>query len=187
MTVGVLALQGDFSEHAELLRLLKVRWREVRTLEDLRCVHRLIIPGGESTVIAQLLSTTGLREEIQRRAAQGTLPIYGTCAGAILLANRVSGKEPPRSLGLLDVTVDRNAYGTQTQSFEAILKVKGLRSPVRAAFIRAPQITAVGEGVEVLASHGGKPVLVRQGDILAGTFHPEVRGRTEIHELFMKF
>ncbi len=186
MTVGVLALQGDYSEHIGILNTLKVKAAEVRTPADLKHVQKLIIPGGESTTIASLLETTGLRKAIISRARKGTLTIFGTCAGAILLARKVSGKNVPPTLGLLNMKIERNAFGSQLQSFEAHLNIKGLQDPMVVSFIRAPRITKTGWRVEVLASHDGYPVLVRKGKILAGTFHPELRGGTEIHRLFLK-
>ncbi|MSR87078.1 pyridoxal 5'-phosphate synthase glutaminase subunit PdxT [Candidatus Peribacteria bacterium] len=185
MTIGVLAFHGDFAEHLDVLKSLSVQCREVRSLADLDKVHRLIIPGGESTVMSRFLDESGLDKEIIKRVVQGSLPIYGTCAGAILLAKKVTGKNAPRSLKLIDMVIDRNAYGTQAQSFQTELKLKGMKKPLPVAFIRAPMITKVGEDVEVLASHNGFPVLVKQGSVLAGTFHPEVRGQDAIHRLFL--
>lgn len=186
MIVGVLSFHGDFAEHLEILRSLGAKAIEVRTLEDLARVHRLIIPGGESTVISRFLASTGTGAEIKKRVGEGSLPIYGTCAGAIILAKKVTGKNAPTSLGLLDMTADRNAYGTQAQSFHADLTVKGIKKPVPVAFIRAPMITKIGLRVEVLAEHKGAPVLVREGKILAGTFHPEVRAQNEVHRMFLR-
>ena len=205
MNIGVLSFQGDFAEHLAVLRSLKMKAMEVRSVQDLNQVERLIIPGGESTVMAQFLEETGVGKEIVRRvkikSSDTTKPsapclaradhkniplfVYGTCAGAILLAKKATGKNAPRTLGLIDITIDRNAYGTQLDSFEANLTIAGIPSSVPVAFIRAPVITKVGKNVEVLASHRGKPVLMRQGKILAGTFHPEVRGERRIHELFL--
>ena len=185
MTIGVLAFQGDFAEHIDVLRTLKVSAIEVRSLEELSRVGALIIPGGESTVIAKFLWETGMGKEIISRVHNNSLCVFGTCAGAILLAKHVTGKNVPKSLGLLDITIDRNAYGTQIESFEASLKIKGLKNPLKAAFIRAPKITRVGKDVEVLASHKGVPVLVRGGAVMAATFHAEVRGETVLHELFL--
>ncbi|MBI3332376.1 pyridoxal 5'-phosphate synthase glutaminase subunit PdxT [Candidatus Peregrinibacteria bacterium] len=185
MTVGVLAFHGDFAEHIQILEDLNVKSKEVRSLQDLAVVHRLIIPGGESTVISQFLFASGVAEEIRRRVREENFPVYGTCAGAILLAKRVTGKNPPRALGLMDMTVNRNAYGTQRESFEATLKIPGEKTPLSVAFIRAPVIERVGPRVEVLASHKGHPVLVQEGSLLAGTFHPEVRADKRIHELFL--
>ena len=189
VTVGVLAFHGDFAEHLQVLADLGVPAIEVRGLEDLKSVDRLIIPGGESTVMAKFLEQTGVGAEVLRRAGKaeraGRLDVYGTCAGAILLAKKATGKNAPATLGLIDIDIERNAYGTQVDSFEAVLTVKGIKDPVDVSFIRAPVITRVGKGVEILASYQGKPVLVRQGNVLAGTFHPEVRGQTKIHEMFV--
>lgn len=185
MTVGVLALQGDFAEHIAVLRSLRVTAKEIRTAEALRTIDALIIPGGESTVMSQFLYQFGMADVIIERAKNG-MPVYGTCAGAIIVAKQANGKNAPQTLGLIDIDVDRNAYGSQAQSFETQIDVKGIHKPVPVAFIRAPIIARVGPGVEILASHDGKPVLVRQGSVLAGTFHPEIRGETAIHELFLR-
>ena len=158
---------------------------EVRSLEELKPVTHLIIPGGESTVIAQFLDRTGVGNEIRRRVKWLDLAVYGTCAGAILIAKNVKGKAAPPSLSLMKLTIERNAYGRQLQSFEANIVVKGIEKPMHVAFIRAPKILKVGRKVEVLASHSGNPVLMKQGRVLAGTFHPEVRGSQEIHKLFL--
>ena len=184
-TVGVLALQGDFAEHVRVLTEIGVATREVRNLDDLKTVDALIIPGGESTVMNSLL-TKAMREEIGRRHTNGTLPIYGTCAGAILLAKEVTGKNPPQTLKLMDIGVERNAYGTQLQSFQASLDLKEEAERLLATFIRSPKITRVGNDAEVLASYRGDPVLVRQGSLLAGTFHPEVEGEQRVHTLFLR-
>ncbi len=185
MVVGVLAFQGDFAEHIDVLRLLKVSAIEVRSLSDLAKVDALIIPGGESTVIAKFLEETGVGKEIIRRVKGKKLWVYGTCAGAIVLAKKATGKHAPKTLGLIDVTVDRNAYGTQIDSFETSLKVKGMKSPIAVSFIRAPRITKIAKDVEILASFKNEPVLVRQGSILIGTFHPEVRDELSIHRIFL--
>lgn len=185
MIVGVLAFHGDFAEHLEVLRSLKVKCLEVRSTDDLTKVNRLIIPGGESTVMARFLEETGVGDAIKKRVTERSLPIYGTCAGAILLARKATGLNPPKTLRLIDITVERNAYGTQLESFSADLRIKGVKSPLPVAFIRAPVITWVGKDAEVLATHQGKPVLVRQARILAGTFHPEVTGEKRIHEMFL--
>ncbi|MFA5799731.1 MAG: pyridoxal 5'-phosphate synthase glutaminase subunit PdxT [Candidatus Peribacteraceae bacterium] len=193
MVVGVLAFQGDFAEHMDILGSMGVRCMEVRSLQDLTKVDRLIIPGGESTVMARFLQETGVGEEIKKRAERAVkaerskpLAVFGTCAGAIVLARKATGKNAPQPLGLIDIEVDRNAYGTQLQSFEAILKIKGFHQPIAVSFIRAPKITKVGKSVEVLASYKGFPVLVRQGSVLAATFHTEVRGESALHEFFLK-
>ena len=187
MIVGVLAFQGDFAEHVHILHRLHVPSLEVRTKDDLSKIDALIIPGGESTVIAQFLGSSGVGREIQRRLkdTKHPLAVYGTCAGAIVLARRATGKNAPRTLGLIDITVDRNAYGTQIESFETVISVRGIKEPLSVAFIRAPKITRIGQAVQVLAEDQGLPVLVRQGSVLVGTFHPEVRAETAIHRYFM--
>jgi 5'-phosphate synthase pdxT subunit len=126
-----------------------------------------------------------IRRRVLRPGKNDRLSVYGTCAGAILLGKRATGKNAPSPLGLIDIDVQRNAYGEQLDSFQADLKVTGIPRPLEVSFIRAPKITRVGRRVQVLASHDGVPVLVRQGNVLAGTFHPEVRGETKIHELFV--
>lgn len=186
MHAGVLAIQGDVAEHLAVLRALKVAHSEVRTCTDLlQCTH-LIIPGGESTVMAKFLWKSGLAKEIQKRVKAKSLSVYGTCAGAILVAKNVTGKNAPKPLGLIDITVERNAYGTQTESFDASVKLKGEKKAIAVSFIRAPKISRVGKSVQVLSSHGKEAVLVRQGNILAGTFHPEMRDDKTVHALFLK-
>ncbi len=154
----------------------------VRTPEDLAGVSSLCIPGGESTTIGKLARDHGLVDPIRDQAAEG-MPIFGTCAGMIVLARRVEGGEPV--LSLLDVTVQRNAYGRQVDSFEADVEVRGI-GPVRAVFIRAPQVQIVGTDVDVLAEHGGAPVVVRQGRIIAAAFHPEMAGDPRLHEHLLR-
>lgn len=185
MSVGVLSLQGDFAEHLAILGSLGISAIEVRDPCALAETEYLIIPGGESTVIGKLLKSSGLWDPITERAKDETLAIYGTCAGAILLAQEVTGKNPPDTLGLLDITVDRNAYGSQINSFAEDLPIEAIGS-LSVSFIRAPKITRVGDGIEVLAVHQGDPVLVREGRILAGTFHPEVEGESSVHEMFLR-
>lgn len=189
MLVGVLAFQGDFAEHLNVLSDMGVACVDVRNAANLAKVSRLIIPGGESTVMAQFLTSTGLGREIRRRVLRpgknDRLAVYGTCAGAILLGRRATGKNAPSPLGLIDIDLQRNAYGEQLDSFQTDLKVTGIQGVIHASFIRAPKILRVGKAVEILAKHDGMPVLVRQGNVLAGTFHPEVRGEKKIHELFL--
>ncbi len=185
MVVGVLAFQGDFAEHIDVLHAMHVPSVEVRSVADLSKVNALIIPGGESTVIAKFLASTKVGSEIIKRTKAGTLFLYGTCAGAILLSKKATGKNAPRTLGLMDVTVDRNAYGSQVDSFETTLRIHGIKAPIHVSFIRAPKITRIGKYVEVLAEFDGEPVLVRQGNVMIGTFHPEVRHETALHELFL--
>ncbi len=176
--VGILALQGDVREHKYVLLKgapdLVDQVIEVRYPEQLDYLDALIIPGGESTTFSTLMEYMDLFAPLKERIENG-LPVFGTCAGLILLAkNVVDKKEGQLTLGVLDVTVKRNAYGRQVDSFEADISIKGLDKPYRAIFIRAPMIEEVGEGVEVLAEHNGKPILVRQGNILGATFHPEL-------------
>jgi pyridoxal 5'-phosphate synthase pdxT subunit len=177
MKAGVLALQGDFREHARMFEASGAAAVFVRTAEDLASADCLAIPGGESTAISKLARAHDLVEPIRERARAG-MPIFGTCAGMIVLADKVEGGEP--LLSLLDVAVRRNAYGRQVDSFEADVEVRGIGS-VRGVFIRAPQVSSIGEGVEVLAEHGGRPVVVRQGTILASSFHPEMAGDPRLH------
>jgi 5'-phosphate synthase pdxT subunit len=188
--IGVLAFQGDFAEHIDVLQKLGVDAVEVRSLEELSHINALILPGGESTVIARFLRETGVGEEITKRVngSKGKKPltVFGTCAGAIVLAKEATGKNAPETLGLIDITVDRNAYGTQVDSFETSLSIKGIPKPVPVVFIRAPKITRVGKEVEVLAKQAGIPVLVRQGNVLVATFHSEVRSSKAVHALFLK-
>jgi len=192
LPIGVLALQGDFREHAEALTRIGVSPLKVRTVADLESVSGLIIPGGESTVMHKLSVAYGLFEPIRAKISSG-FPVFGTCAGLIMLANDITdGIVGQQTFGGLDVTVQRNAFGGQQDSFEVDLDFTGISDgPVHAAFIRAPLITRVGPGVEVLASipaddlhpHGGV-VGVRQGNLLGISFHPEVTGEDRIHRLF---
>ena len=186
--VGVLALQGAFAEHRVAFTRLGCDVVEVRTPAQLGDVDALAMPGGESTTMSRLLGTSGLYEALEVRLADG-LPVFGTCAGMILLATRVvDGRPDQRTFGAVDITVRRNGYGRQVDSFEADLDCVGLEGPFRAVFIRAPKLESLGERVEVLASHDGTPVLVRGGmnrQILCAAFHPELTSDTRIHELFL--
>ena len=184
--VGVLALQGAFSAHADILGTLGVRVVEVRLPRDLESVDALVMPGGESTTMSQLLESSGLFDAIRSRIASG-MPVMGTCAGLILLATDVlDGRSDQRSFAALDVTVRRNAYGRQIDSFEAEVAVDGLDAPFTAVFIRAPQIEAVGPGVRTLANYGGAPVVVATDRILGMAFHPELTGDTRLHHMFVE-
>ena len=183
MKAGVLALQGDFREHARVLADLGVSPLEVRTADDLARVDCLVIPGGESTTITKLARSEGLVEPIRERAAGG-MPMLGTCAGMIVMAMRIEGGEP--LLRLVDVTVRRNAYGRQVDSFEADVDVKGIDHPVRAIFIRAPWVEDVGSRVRVLAEHEGRPVVLEQGNLVVASFHPELAGETRLHEYVLR-
>lgn len=189
--VGVLALQGDFREHAEILRRMGVTVREVRLPQQLAEVDRLIIPGGESTTIGKLLLLSGLYEPIRQRAGED-LAVWGTCAGAILIAHEVLDglREGQPGLDLMDMAVRRNAYGSQLDSFETLLPMPVLgEAPVPGVFIRAPIIETVGPGVEVLGRLPEEPesvVAARQGRFLATTFHPELTSDDRIHRLFLE-
>ena len=184
--VGVLALQGDFAEHLVALRALGADAIEVRTLEELRSVDGLVIPGGESTTIARLLIAFDLIEPLRDLIVKG-LPVWGTCAGAILLAKRVPNLDRP-PLAVMDITVERNAFGRQVDSFEADLKVEGIEGvPVHAIFIRAPLIRRAGRGVTVLATlTDGTIVAAREGHLLATSFHPELTEDRRMHGLFLQ-
>lgn len=184
MKIGVLAIQGDFEAHAKMLERLGVEYVYVRTPEDLKDVDGLILPGGESTTHMKLLAETGLEEAVREMAAKGGA-LFGTCAGAILMARDVKAPEQ-ESLGLMDMTVVRNAYGRQLSSDVFLLPTKLKSEPLEMVFIRAPQIEKVGAGVKVLAERDGKPVLVEQGRMMAATFHPELTEDTTIHERFLK-
>jgi 5'-phosphate synthase pdxT subunit len=179
---GVLALQGDFREHVHVLTALGAAAVEVRTPAQLADVDRLVIPGGESTTIAKLALAGDLVRPIQERARDG-MPILGTCAGMIVMAERVIDGEP--LLSLMDVTVRRNAYGRQVDSFEADVDMDGIDHPVRGVFIRAPWIEDVGPDVRVLSTYEGRPVVLQHGSLLAASFHPELIGETGLHDYFL--
>jgi len=182
--IGVLAYQGDVREHLAILAEVGADGRQVRTPDELDGIDGLIVPGGESTVIGKLAARYGMLGPLRERARAG-LPVFGTCAGMILLAREVEG--PPQDLlGVLDVRVRRNAFGRQVASFEAEVDVKGLDGgPVPAAFIRAPWVAEAGPAVEVLAEVEGRVVAVRQGDLLATAFHPELTGERRLHRWFV--
>ncbi len=184
MKVGILAVQGDFAAHAAMLAEMGVETVEVRTVKDLDGCDGLILPGGESTTQMQFLEEEGLLDAIRRFAGRGRA-IFGTCAGAILLATKV--KNPAQaSLGLLDMTVLRNGYGRQIAS-EVVSGPSALKKdPLEMVFIRGPIIEQVGSGVEVLAEYAGKPALVQKDRILAATFHPELTDDTTVHRRFLE-
>jgi 5'-phosphate synthase pdxT subunit len=182
--VGVLALQGDFREHLHLLEALGVGPVSVKTPEGLAGVDALIIPGGESTTIGKMATRFGLIQPL-RDSIEAGLPTYGTCAGLILLAGAVTEGDQPL-IGALDVVVRRNAFGRQNESFEADLEIDGLEEPFHAVFIRAPWVEKVGGAVEVLADVEDHPVMVRQGNILATSFHPELTGDGRIHQMLLE-
>ena len=189
-TIGVFALQGDVREHLHALRALGVETLGVRRPAELEACDALVLPGGESTTMAKLARTFELFEPLRDRIKRG-LPVFGTCAGMILLADRVvDGTADQETLGGLDITVRRNAFGRQVDSFEGALDVTGVAGAVPAVFIRAPWVEQAGPEVEVLArvEHGpaaGRIVAVRQGSLLATSFHPEVGGDRRLHQLFV--
>jgi 5'-phosphate synthase pdxT subunit len=178
LTVGVLALQGDFEAHGKMLRDLGAEAREVRVPADLEGLDALILPGGESTVMSLGIEREGLAEPLRELAGAGT-PVLGTCAGLIMLDRS--------HLGVLDVHAERNAFGRQLRSFEADLHIDGVQgAPVHAVFIRAPWVAERGAEVEVLAAVDGHPVAVRQGNVMAVSFHPELTGESRLHELLLR-
>ncbi len=180
----MLGLHGDFREHLALLKEHGVPCIEVRSAADLARCSALIVPGGESTAIARLLESSGLGREIRKRVAGG-MPFYGTCAGAIIAAKKVVGEKRFEPMKLIDIEVERNFYGRQADSFEAEVLVKGIGT-VNGVFIRAPVIKRTGKGVEVLGTLEGKPVLVRQGNVIAGTFHPETEKNFFAHRMLLE-
>lgn len=185
MLIGVLALQGDFAKHIETIRSLGVTAKEVRKPEDLVDCDGLIIPGGESTAIVRQIDFIGLREPIEQFAKQK--PVFGTCAGLILMSKNIQGSSM-NSLGLLDITVARNAFGRQLDSFNAPILLqleKGQDDFFHAFFIRAPRILNVGSEVKILATYNDEPVFIRQGHHLGATFHPELTSDPMIHAYFL--
>jgi 5'-phosphate synthase pdxT subunit len=185
LKIGVLGLQGDVREHVAALASVDATPVVVKSAEELASVDGLIIPGGESTTIGKLLDRFGLLRPIAQRARAG-MPLYGTCAGLILMAKHIAGDQvAPHRLGVMDVTVRRNAYGRQAESFETDIDVEAFDGPFRAVFIRAPAIQAVGDHVQVLAEHYGEPVIVREGRLLGSSFHPEMTGDARVHRLFV--
>jgi pyridoxal 5'-phosphate synthase pdxT subunit len=177
LRIGVLAVQGGFEAHVQMLRGLGAKVREVRAPEELADLDGLVVPGGESTTIGMGIEAAGLEPAIRSHHEAGR-PVFGTCAGLIVCDDA--------HLGLLDVTATRNAFGRQLQSFETDLEVAGIgEDPLRAVFIRAPWVERHGPGVEVLATYGGHPVAVREGDVLACAFHPELTDDSRLHALFM--
>lgn len=182
-TVGVVAIQGDFAKHIEAVSACGALAAEVRTPDDLMSVGRIIIPGGESTTVGLLMQRFGLGDALCERARAG-MPVWGTCMGMILLAADIEGTEQFR-LGLLDVTVRRNAFGAQVHSFEDEVAIKGLDQPVTGVFIRAPIVTRCGPDVEPLGTYQRSVVAVRQGAILGTSFHPELTDDRRLHQYFL--
>ena len=186
MRIGVLALQGAFREHILSVEALDASAAAVRLPHQLDECDGLIIPGGESTAISKLMVSYGFYEPIAKRHAEG-MAVWGTCAGAILIAKQIAdGIVDQRGLELMDISVQRNAYGRQVDSFEADLEFAHFAEPFRGVFIRAPWIEHAGEGVDVLARHEGHIVAAQQGNLLATTFHPELTGDPRIHRFFIE-
>ena len=184
--VGVLALQGAFNSHTKVLDSIGVSTQEVRTPQDLVSVDALVMPGGESTTMSQLLESSELFEPIKKLIREG-LPVFGTCAGMILLANKIiDGRDDQLSFGAIDIEVQRNAYGRQIDSFEADINVKSFVSSFHAVFIRAPRIVKADGAVEILAEFGDDIVLAKQKNVLVASFHPELSPDKRIHEMFVK-
>ncbi len=185
MEVGVLAVQGDFAEHIAVLRRLGVEAREVRLPEQMKGLDGLIIPGGESTTLSRLMSLYHLREPVALMAREGRA-IWGTCAGMIMLAREIT-EEDPVPLGLMDIGVQRNAFGRQVDSFEQALSIRPLEpEPFHCIFIRAPVVVRVGKEVDILSSlEDGRPVAVQQGNLLATAFHPELTNDGRFHDYFL--
>ena len=183
LRVGIVALQGDFSAHARMCRSIGADTVEIRTAADFDGCTHIVLPGGESTTILKLFEFHDLSKSILHAAKSGT-PILATCAGVILLAHRIT-EDGQKSLGLINIEIHRNAYGRQVESFEADLSIPTIgNEPFAGVFIRAPIIASTGNGVDVLSTHRDRPVLVRQGNIIGATFHPELSGDTRLHEMF---
>jgi pyridoxal 5'-phosphate synthase pdxT subunit len=184
--VGVLALQGAFAAHQRALAAAGAATRQVRQPADLAGIDALVMPGGESTTMSRLLTTSGLFDDIKALVSDG-MPVFGTCAGMILLATEVlDGRDDQRSFGAIDLAVRRNGYGRQVDSFEADLRVVDFDAPFHAIFIRAPKVIEVGPGVDVLAEHDGVPVVARQGRIMVASFHPELTADPRLHARFLQ-
>ncbi|MGP3980263.1 pyridoxal 5'-phosphate synthase glutaminase subunit PdxT [Streptomyces sp. KR80] len=185
--IGVLALQGDVREHLVALAAADAVARPVRRAEELAEIDGLVIPGGESTTMSKLAITFGLLEPLRERVRAG-LPTYGTCAGMIMVADKIlDGRDDQETVGGIDMIVRRNAFGRQNESFEAAVDIAGIGSgPVEGVFIRAPWVESVGGEVDVLATHQGHIVAVRQGDVLATSFHPELTGDHRVHRFFVE-
>lgn len=186
LRVGVASIQGDFEKHLRAIREADPTAEavEVRTVEDLAAVDRMIIPGGESTTVGMLMQRFGLGEALRARAAQG-MPLWGTCMGMILLARRIEDRPDQFTLGLLDITVRRNAFGAQVHSFEDEVAVEGFEHPVTGVFIRAPEVTQWGDAVQPLARYGERVVAVRQGSLVGTSFHPELTEDRSFHRWFL--
>lgn len=183
MKIGVLAVQGDIREHANMIEKIGYTPVRVKSVETLNEVEGLIIPGGESTTISKLMKKTGLWDELKKKAQEG-FPIFGTCAGMIVVSKGIENYPQQETLGLIDIYVERNAYGRQVFSFEEILKFNG--KDIKVTFIRAPKIVKYGKNIEKLIEFKDAPVLVRENNILVASFHPEIEDDTSVHQYFIK-
>ncbi|GAB6189662.1 pyridoxal 5'-phosphate synthase glutaminase subunit PdxT [Marinitoga arctica] len=183
MKIGVLAVQGDIREHANMIEKIGHTPVKVKSIETLNEVKGLIIPGGESTTISKLMKKTGLWEELKRKAHEG-FPIFGTCAGMIVVSKGIKNYPQQETLGLIDIYVERNAYGRQVFSFEEILDFQGKK--IKVTFIRAPKIVKYSDNIEKLIEFRDAPVLVRQENILAASFHPEIEDDPSVHQYFVE-
>ncbi|WGS65899.1 pyridoxal 5'-phosphate synthase glutaminase subunit PdxT [Marinitoga aeolica] len=183
MKIGVLAVQGDIREHANMIEKIGHTPVRVKSVETLNEVEGLIIPGGESTTISKLMKKTGIWEELKKKAQEG-FPIFGTCAGMIVVSKGIANYPQQETMGLIDIYVERNAYGRQVFSFEEVLKFNG--NEIKVTFIRAPKIVKYGNGVEKLIEFKDAPVLVRENNILAASFHPEIEDDPSVHQYFVE-
>jgi pyridoxal 5'-phosphate synthase pdxT subunit len=189
MKIGVLALQGDYEAHQHVLEACGAQVVAVRDAAALENLNGLVIPGGESTVMSRLCDRYELWQPL-RDKIEGGMGVFGTCAGLIFMAHEISGATrnfAQKTLNVLDIKVERNAYGAQLDSFEADIAVPSLNRTVRGVFIRAPRVAQTGPAIEVLAQHEGAPVVVRQGKHVATSFHPEIAGETALHELWLEY
>jgi len=187
MVIGILAIQGSVIEHKNALKKLGVQVTEVRLPEDLSNLDGIILPGGESTTQSKLLRRFKLFDKLKKQIKSG-LPVWGTCAGAILLAKEVKGQNPPPTLEVMDIVADRNAYGSQLDSFETDLKISNFKFQIlnfKGIFIRAPKLDKTSNNVEILTEYQGEPVMLRQKNMLVTSFHPELTEDTRVHEYFL--
>lgn len=183
--IGVLTLQGGFGKHIQVLEKLGINAVKIREAGELDSIDGLIMPGGESTTIIRLLKNFGIFDKLKKKIADG-LPVFGTCAGMILLSEGIDSHPEQETLGLMDYRVSRNDYGRQIDSFDALLNISELGAdPVPAVFIRAPRITEYGPSVKILSEYNGSPVLVRNGNKLASSFHPELTEDLRVHKYFL--
>ncbi|ANQ53082.1 glutamine amidotransferase [Thermosipho sp. 1063] len=183
MKIGVSGIQGDFREHKQMLERLGVEVLIVRKPEDLDEVNGLVIPGGESTTMIRIMKMVNLYEKLRERISNG-FPVFGTCAGMILLSKEVVNFKQD-SLKVIDIKVERNAYGRQVDSFETEVEIKGFEKSYKAVFIRAPKVVGYGNNVEVLSTYENSPILLRQKNVLVASFHPELTDDTRVHEYFL--